>query len=203
MIMSVDFMHLQIYWDYYTSYHLSQMIIQKKRDLFNEDDIDDLENVNQENSVKPSKKVKFSGKNEYVGDELMFIPQNSQDDDDDDIYEENDENGYESTIMKAKWMKRAQFPMRETTITNRRNNDANGSAIDFEDAYDNDDFNKFDVGISGGIGFDFDSVGIGARYNYGLSTIGKEREFAGTTYTIPDGKNSSISLYISYKLNNN
>jgi hypothetical protein len=81
------------------------------------------------------------------------------------------------------------------------NNDADGEAIDFEDAYDNDDFNKFDVGISGGIGYEFNSLGIGARYNYGFSTIGKEREFAGSTYTIPDGKNSSISLYLSYKIN--
>lgn len=81
------------------------------------------------------------------------------------------------------------------------NNDANGEAIDFEDKYDNDDFNKFDVGISGGIGFDFNSIGIGARYNYGFSTIGKEREFAGTTYTIPDGKNSTLSVYLSYKIN--
>ena len=80
-------------------------------------------------------------------------------------------------------------------------NDASGDAIDFEDSYDNDDFNKFDVGISAGLGFDFNSFGIGARYNYGLSTIGKKRDFAGTTYTIPDGKNSSISLYLSYKLN--
>jgi hypothetical protein len=80
-------------------------------------------------------------------------------------------------------------------------NDAEGDALDFEETYDNDDFNKFDVGISGGIGFDFDSLGIGVRYNYGLSTIGKERDFAGTTYTIPDGKNSNLSLYLSYKLN--
>ncbi|PJJ08995.1 outer membrane protein with beta-barrel domain [Flavobacterium sp. 1] len=81
------------------------------------------------------------------------------------------------------------------------NNDANGSAIDFENDYNNDDFNKFDVGISAGIGFGFDAFGAGARYNYGLSTIGKERDFAGTSYTIPDGKNSSLSLYLTYKLN--
>ncbi|REH02029.1 porin family protein [Flavobacterium aquicola] len=81
------------------------------------------------------------------------------------------------------------------------NNDASGDALDFEDAYDNDDFNKFDIGISAGIGFDFNSIGFGARYNYGFSTIGKERDFAGETYTIPDGKNSNISLYLSYKLN--
>ena len=80
-------------------------------------------------------------------------------------------------------------------------NDAGGDSLDFNDDYNNDDFNKFDIGISSGIGFDFKSLGIGARYNYGFSTIGKERDFAGTSYTIPDGKNSNISLYLSYKLN--
>jgi hypothetical protein len=80
-------------------------------------------------------------------------------------------------------------------------NDANGNAIDFEDTYNNDDFNKFDAGISAGIGLDFDSIGIGARYNYGFTTIGKERSIAGTTYTIPDGKNSNLSVYVSVKLN--
>ena len=80
-------------------------------------------------------------------------------------------------------------------------NDAGGDSLDFNDEYNNDDFNKFDVGISGGIGYDFKSLGIGARYNYGFSTIGKERDFAGTSYTIPDGKNSNISLYLSFKLN--
>ncbi|MBF4473689.1 MULTISPECIES: porin family protein [Flavobacterium] len=82
-------------------------------------------------------------------------------------------------------------------------NNADGNLIDLKDTYKNDDFSKTDIGISGGIGFDFDSIGIGARYNYGFSAIGKEREFAGTAYTIPDGKNSSISLYLSYKMNNN
>lgn len=81
------------------------------------------------------------------------------------------------------------------------NNDANGNAIDFENDYDNNDFNKFDVGISGGVGFGFDVLGLGIRYNYGLSTVGKERDFAGTAYTIPNGKNSNLSLYMSYKLN--
>ncbi|MES2574201.1 MAG: porin family protein [Bacteroidota bacterium] len=72
---------------------------------------------------------------------------------------------------------------------------------DFEDNYDNDDFNKFDVGISGGIGLEFSFIEIGARYNYGFTTIGKEREVLGTTYTIPDGKNSSLSVYAAFKLN--
>jgi len=80
-------------------------------------------------------------------------------------------------------------------------NETDSGSFDFEDNYDNDDFNKFDVGLSAGVGLDFDNLGIGVRYNYGLSTIGKERTVAGQTYTIPDGKNSNISAYLTLKLN--
>lgn len=73
--------------------------------------------------------------------------------------------------------------------------------FNFEDNLDNDDFNKFDAGISAGIGLDFESIGIGARYNYGLTTVGKERTTGGATYTVPDGKNSNVSLYMTLKLN--
>ena len=80
-------------------------------------------------------------------------------------------------------------------------NETDGGTFDFEDNFDNDDFNKFDVGLSAGLGFDFESIGIGARYNYGLSTVGKERSVGGSTYTFPDGKNSNISVYLALKLN--
>ena len=85
-------------------------------------------------------------------------------------------------------------------IDSKITNDSDG-AFDFETNFDNDDFNKFDAGIAAGIGFDFDSFGIGARYNYGLSTIGKERTIAGETYTVPDSKNSTISVYVAVRLN--
>jgi hypothetical protein len=73
--------------------------------------------------------------------------------------------------------------------------------INFEQNIDPDDLNKFDAGLSAGVGVDFSPVSIGLRYNYGLTTIGKERTVAGTTYTFPDAKNSNLSLYLSYKLN--
>jgi hypothetical protein len=78
------------------------------------------------------------------------------------------------------------------------NEDANGN-INFEDEVDSNDLNKFDYGLAAGLGFDFDNFGIGARYNYGLSTVGKERSFAGTTYTFPDSKNSALSIYATIK----
>lgn len=73
--------------------------------------------------------------------------------------------------------------------------------FNFEEDIDPDDLNKFDAGLSAGIGVDFNPVSIGLRYNYGLTTIGKERTIAGTTYTFPDAKNSNLTVYLSYKLN--
>lgn len=86
-------------------------------------------------------------------------------------------------------------------IDSKVTNETDGGTFDFEETFNNDDFNKFDYGLSAGLGFDFESIGIGARYNYGLSTVGKERSFGGTSYTFPDGKNSNISVYLALKLN--
>ncbi|MEP6930092.1 MAG: porin family protein [Flavobacterium sp.] len=66
---------------------------------------------------------------------------------------------------------------------------------------DTDDLNKFDAGIAAGVGVDFSPLSIGVRYNYGLTTVGKERTVLGTTYTFPDAKNSNLTVYLSYKLN--
>lgn len=85
-------------------------------------------------------------------------------------------------------------------IDSKITNESDG-IFDFESNFDNDDFNKFDAGIAAGIGFDFESFSIGARYSYGLSTIGKERTVAGETYTVPDSKNSTISVYVALRLN--
>jgi hypothetical protein len=79
--------------------------------------------------------------------------------------------------------------------------ETDGGTFNFEDNFNNDYFNKFDFGLSAGFGFDFNVIGIGARYNYGLSTVGKEKSIGGSTYTFPDGKNSSISVYVAMKLN--
>lgn len=60
--------------------------------------------------------------------------------------------------------------------------------------YDTDDFDKTDFGLSAGLGFDFNSFGIGARYNYGLSDIDNNDNDGS------DGaKNSAISLYFALK----
>jgi hypothetical protein len=61
---------------------------------------------------------------------------------------------------------------------------------------DTDDFNKFDAGISGGLGIDLDVVNFGVRYNYGLTKIGKDDNF-----TSSDAKNSVFNVYVGLRLN--
>ena len=73
--------------------------------------------------------------------------------------------------------------------------------VEFDEELDADDFERFDAGLSAGVGVDFNPISIGLRYNYGLTTIGKEREAFGESYTFPDAKNSNLSLYVAYKLN--
>ena len=76
--------------------------------------------------------------------------------------------------------------------------DSNGN-VNSVNQVNKDDLNKFDYGLSGGIGFDVDHFGLGIRYNYGLQTVGKERTYLGTTTTFPDAKNSSLSIYAAFK----
>lgn len=85
-------------------------------------------------------------------------------------------------------------------INGKATNESNNGSFNFEENINNDDLNKWDYGLSGGVGFDFASTSLGIRYNYGLQTIGKERNFGGSTYTFPDSKNSALSLYIGFKL---
>lgn len=85
-------------------------------------------------------------------------------------------------------------------IDGKATNESNDGSFNFEENINKDDLNEWDYGLSGGIGLDFGSTSLGVRYNYGLQTIGKERDFGGNTYTFPDSKNSALSMYIGFKL---
>ncbi len=82
-------------------------------------------------------------------------------------------------------------------VDGKTKNDSSNNLFDSEDELDNDDFNKIDAGLAVGLGIDLDKFSIGARYNYGLTTVGKERDYGGTNYTFPDGKNSVLNLYVA------
>ena len=63
---------------------------------------------------------------------------------------------------------------------------------------DVDDFNRFDYGLAGGIGVDFDGVMIGARYNYGMKEVGESGSLSGDL--TDDSKNSVTTFYVAFSL---
>ena len=86
-------------------------------------------------------------------------------------------------------------------ISGKVKNESNVSLFNFEDNLDTDDYNTFETGVAIGAGVDLNAIGIGLRYIYGLTTIGKERTILGNNYTIPDGTNGVVNLYVSLSLN--
>lgn len=86
-------------------------------------------------------------------------------------------------------------------INGKVKNDSNANFFDFENAINKDDFNKLDAGLAFGLGMDVEKISFGVRYSYGMTTVGKLRNFNGTEYTFPDGKNSVINLYLGIALN--
>ncbi len=82
-------------------------------------------------------------------------------------------------------------------ISGKTKNESNVNLFNFEDNINVDDFNRVDAGLAAGIGIDFKVLSLGARYNYGLTKVGKERNYAGTTYIFPDAPNNVLSLYAS------
>ena len=59
-----------------------------------------------------------------------------------------------------------------------------------------DNFNRFDGGLVGGLNFDVQSFTIGARYNYGLNEVGEKGGLAGQLTS--NSKNSVITLYVGF-----
>jgi hypothetical protein len=65
---------------------------------------------------------------------------------------------------------------------------------------DRKNFDNWDYGLAGGIGFNFGGVQLGARYNYGLNQIAKS---AGAKALIGNSKNQVAQLYLAFNFNAN
>jgi hypothetical protein len=59
-----------------------------------------------------------------------------------------------------------------------------------------DNFNRRDFGLAGGAGFDIQNFTIGARYNYGLTNIGKSGNLSGNI--TQNSKNAGFNIYIGF-----
>ncbi len=61
---------------------------------------------------------------------------------------------------------------------------------------DANNFQRWDFGLVGGLGFDIENFTIGARYNYGLQNIGKAGTLSGDL--TEHSKNAGFSLYLGF-----
>jgi len=59
-----------------------------------------------------------------------------------------------------------------------------------------DNFKRWDFGLAGGAAFDIDHFTLGARYNYGLSHVGKPGNLSGDI--TKNSKNAGTSIYIGF-----
>jgi len=79
--------------------------------------------------------------------------------------------------------------------SNIKNVDNNGN-LESATELNTSDFNRWDFGLVGGAAFDIENVTIGARYNYGLSEIGKSGSVSGD---LTKGmKNAGFSFYVGF-----
>ena len=75
---------------------------------------------------------------------------------------------------------------------------SDGDLGDSFDEIDKDNFQSFDYGVVGGLGFNLGGIQIGGRYNLGLNEIAKSR-YAKSAFG--NAKNSLGQLYIAFNLN--
>lgn len=80
-------------------------------------------------------------------------------------------------------------------------NKANVNLFNFEQNINVNDYNRIDAGLALGAGLDVGTVTMGARYNLGLTKVGKTQSFLGKNYNIPNSYNGVISFYLAVSLN--
>lgn len=86
-------------------------------------------------------------------------------------------------------------------INAKVSNESGPAGFNFENSLNKDDFNRFEAGLAIGFGVDVNPVSFGVRYNHGLTTVGKDKNFSGTNYTFADGKNGVANLYVAFSFN--
>jgi len=76
-------------------------------------------------------------------------------------------------------------------------NKSNVTLFNFEQNLNTDNYNRIDAGIVFGAGIDVHGITMGARYNLGLTKVGKTQSFLGTNYIIPNSTNGVMSFYLA------
>jgi hypothetical protein len=104
-------------------------------------------------------------------------------------------------IIKVSHFINIQFgPYVSYLVDGKVSNMANVQLFNFERNINVNDYNRMDAGIIAGVGVIVHSITMGACYSYGLTKVGKERTFLGTSYTLPNAMNGVINFYLSVPL---
>lgn len=85
-------------------------------------------------------------------------------------------------------------------------NESENRNFNFVEDLNEEDFERLDYGIAAGVGFEFETLRFGLRYNYGLSDIGKSQTYTlnGSEYQsdqFKNTRNSTLSIYLGLSLN--
>ena len=75
-------------------------------------------------------------------------------------------------------------------------NGSNIGLFNFENNINIDNYNRIDAGLLVGAGLDFGALSLGARFNLGLTKVGKNQSILGATYNVPNATNGVINLYL-------
>jgi len=76
-------------------------------------------------------------------------------------------------------------------------NVANVNLFNFEDNINVNDYNRIDAGVLLGAGLEVGAITMGARYNLGMTKVGKTKTFLGTEYTVPNANNAVINFNLA------
>jgi hypothetical protein len=80
------------------------------------------------------------------------------------------------------------------------NESSDTETFDFENEVSRDNFHKVDMGLAAGIEAAFARLGIGIRYNYGISPVGKEKIISGQPVVFPDATNRLFQVYLAVRI---
>jgi len=82
-------------------------------------------------------------------------------------------------------------------IDGKVTNVANVNLFNFEQNINVNDYNRIDAGVVLGAGLEVGKITMGARYNLGMTKVGKTKTLLGADYTVPNARNGVINFNLA------
>ena len=82
-------------------------------------------------------------------------------------------------------------------IDGKVTNVGNVNLFNFEQNINVNDYNRIDAGVVLGAGLEVGKITMGARYNLGMTKVGKTNTLLGTDYTVPNARNGVINFNLA------